>query len=261
MKEQRTSTPSRVDVRCSLFFPSSYPVSLPILRWRHVDDFPKLSRKIALRFEAKAVADTPDRVAAAAQAKIDCACSDSSVKLIGISGGVSYGALGMSRHSAQDTAALSAIPSMCVCLPTDRHQTRKLIQALLADQKFARVRVGRNPAEDLYSAGDCPFAMNEAAVLGNTENPDLAIVACGEMVRPAIEAARALEAEGIRAAVVDMYCVKPLDKEAILALAPKVKGFVTVEEHAPLRRPGLRGNGSSVPITPVCHCAASPQGP
>ena len=195
------------------------------------------------------------------QCKVDCAYSDTNVKLIGISGGVSYGALGMSRHSAQDTAALSAIPSMCVCLPTDRHQTRKLIQALLADQKFARVRVGRNPAEDLYSAGDCPFAMNEAAVLGNTENPDLAIVACGEMVRPAIEAARALEAEGIRAAVVDMYCVKPLDKEAILALAPKVKGFVTVEEHAPLRRPGLRGNGSSVPITPVCHCAASPQGP
>lgn len=55
----------------------------------------------------------------------------------------------------------------------------------------------------------------------------------GEMVRPAIEAAKALEADGISAAVVDMYCVKPLDKDAILALAPRVKGFVTVEEHAP----------------------------
>ena len=167
------------------------------------------------------------------QAKIDCAYSDTNVKLIGISGGVSYGALGMSHHSAQDIAALSAIPNMRVYLPSDRHQTRKLIQALLADQKCAYVRVGRNPVEDIYSADDCPFEMDRAAVLGSTESPDVAIVACGEMVRPAVEAAKMLEAEGISAAVLDMYCVKPLDKDAILAVAPKVKGFVTVEEHAP----------------------------
>ena len=167
------------------------------------------------------------------QAKIDCAYSDTNVKLIGISGGVSYGALGMSHHSAQDIAALSAIPNMRVYLPSDRHQTRKLIQALLQDGKCAYVRVGRNPVEDIYSAEDCPFEMNKATVLGNTDSPDVAIVACGEMVRPAIEAAKALEADGISACVVDMYCVKPLDKETILALAPRVKGFVTVEEHAP----------------------------
>ena len=167
------------------------------------------------------------------QAKIDCAYSDTNVKLIGISGGVSYGALGMSHHSAQDIAALSAIPNMRVYLPSDRHQTRKLIQALLQDRKCAYVRVGRNPVEDIYSAEDCPFEMNRATVLGDSEAPDVAIVACGEMVRPAIEAAKALEADGISACVVDMYCVKPLDKDAILALAPRVKGFVTVEEHAP----------------------------
>lgn len=84
------------------------------------------------------------------QAKIDCAYSDTNVKLIGISGGVSYGALGMSHHSAQDIAALSAIPNMRVYLPSDRHQTKKLIQALLADQKCAYVRVGRNPVEDIH---------------------------------------------------------------------------------------------------------------
>ena len=183
------------------------------------------------------------------QAKIDCAYSDTNVKLIGISGGVSYGALGMSLHSAQDIAALSAIPNMRVYLPSDRHQTRKLIQALLNEQKCAYVRVGRNPVEDIYSAEDCPFEMDKATVLGNTENPDVAIVACGEMVRPAIEAAKALEAEGISAAVVDMYCVKPLDKETILALAPKVKGFVTVEEHAP-----FGGLGSMVSQAVASSC-------
>ena len=183
------------------------------------------------------------------QAKIDCAYSDTNVKLIGISGGVSYGALGMSHHSAQDIAALSAIPNMRVYLPSDRHQTRKLIQALLQDRKCAYVRVGRNPVEDIYSAEDCPFEMNRATVLGDSEAPDVAIVACGEMVRPAIEAAKALEADGISACVVDMYCVKPLDKETILALAPRVKGFVTVEEHAP-----FGGLGSMVSQVVAANC-------
>ncbi|MCD8069060.1 MAG: transketolase family protein, partial [Lachnospiraceae bacterium] len=81
------------------------------------------------------------------QAKVDVAYSNTNVKLIGISGGVSYGALGMRHHSAQDIAAMSAIPNMRVYLPSDRHQTRKLTQALLQDQKPAEIRVGRNPVE------------------------------------------------------------------------------------------------------------------
>lgn len=183
------------------------------------------------------------------QAKIDCAYSDTNVTLVGISGGVSYGALGMSHHSAQDIAAMSAIPNMRVYLPSDRHQTKKLVEALLNDRKCAYVRVGRNPVEDIYGEDDCPFEMNRATVLCNAEDPDVAIVACGEMVRPAVEAARQLEAEGIHAAVVDMYCVKPLDGEAVLALAPKVKGFVTVEEHAP-----FGGLGSMVSQLVAANC-------
>lgn len=65
------------------------------------------------------------------QAKVDVAYSNTNVKLIGISGGVSYGALGMSHHSAQDIAAMSAIPNMRVYLPSDRFQTAKLIEASL----------------------------------------------------------------------------------------------------------------------------------
>ncbi len=165
------------------------------------------------------------------QAKIDCAYSNTNVKLIGISGGVSYGALGMSHHSQQDIAAMAALPNMRVYLPSDRHQTRKLIEALLQDQKTAYVRVGRNPVEDIYSAEDCPFEMNEATVLCDTEDFDLVIVACGEMVRPAIGAARLLGEQGIRVCVLDMYCVKPLDTETLLWAAGKAKAVVTVEEH------------------------------
>ena len=165
------------------------------------------------------------------QCKIDVAYSNTNVKLIGISGGISYGALGMSHHSAQDIAAMSAIPNMRVYLPSDRFQTAKLVEALLKDEKPAYIRVGRNPVEDIYTEDNCPFEMDKATVLA--EGTDAAIIACGEMVRPALEAAKLLEKDGIHATVLDMYCVKPLDKEAIVKAASNAKVVVTAEEHAP----------------------------
>ena len=165
------------------------------------------------------------------QAKVDCAYSNTNVTIIGISGGVSYGALGMSHHSAQDIAAMSALPNMRVYLPSDRFQTAKLVEALLQDEKPAYLRVGRNAVEDVYTEDACPFAMDKATWL--REGEDVAIIACGEMVRPALDAAEALAAEGITATVLDMYCVKPLDKEAVLRAAQKAKAVLTVEEHAP----------------------------
>lgn len=165
------------------------------------------------------------------QAKVDCAYSNTNVTLIGISGGISYGALGMSHHSAQDIAAMSAIPNMRVYLPSDRFQTKCLIEALLKDEKPAYIRVGRNAVEDIYSEEDCPFQMDEATVV--CEGTDVAIIACGEMVKPAVDAAALLKEQGISATVVDMYCVKPLDKEAIVKAATNAKAVLTVEEHAP----------------------------
>ena len=165
------------------------------------------------------------------QAKVDCAYSNTNVTLIGISGGVSYGALGMSHHSAQDIAAMAALPNMRVYLPSDRFQTAKLVEALLQDEKPAYLRVGRNAVEDVYTEDACPFAMDKATWL--REGEDVAIIACGEMVRPALDSAEAVAAEGITATVLDMCCVKPLDKEAVLRAAQKAKAVLTVEEHAP----------------------------
>ena len=165
------------------------------------------------------------------QAKVDCAYSNTNVTLIGISGGVSYGALGMSHHSAQDIAAMSAIPNMRVYLPSDRFQTAKLVEHLLLDEKPAYIRVGRNPVEDIYSETDLPFAMDRATVL--REGTDVLLVACGEMVRPAKEAADLLAEKGVLACVLDMYCVKPLDRQTLLEKAKAVRLVVTVEEHAP----------------------------
>ena len=165
------------------------------------------------------------------QCKVDCAYSNTNVKLIGISGGVSYGALGMTHHSAQDIAAMSAIPGMRVYLPSDRHQTRKLFEALLKDRQTAYIRLGRNPVEDVYGENSVPFEMNRATVLA--EGTDVLLTACGEMVKPVQEAAEILNQEGISTAALDMYCVKPLDREGLLKAARGKKLIVTAEEHAP----------------------------
>ena len=165
------------------------------------------------------------------QCKVDCAYSNTNVKLVGISGGVSYGALGMTHHSAQDIAAMSAIPGMRVYLPSDRHQTRKLFEALLQDTQTAYIRLGRNPVEDVYEENNVPFEMNKATVL--SEGTDVLLVACGEMVRPIQEAAKLLNGQGVSTGALDMYCVKPLDHEGLLNAAKGKKLIVTVEEHAP----------------------------
>lgn len=168
------------------------------------------------------------------QAKVDVAYSNTNVKLIGISGGISYGELGMSHHSAQDIAAMTAIPNMRVYLPSDRFQTTKLIEALLKDEKPAYVRVGRNPVEDIYSEDNIPFEMDRATVhnWGNG-NKKVVIVACGEMVHPAIEAAKNLAKDNINVIVIDMYCLKPFDSMTLLDNATDADLIVSIEEHAP----------------------------
>lgn len=165
------------------------------------------------------------------QAKVDCAYSNTNVTLVGISGGISYGSLGMSHHSAQDIAAMSAIPNMRVYIPSDRFQTAKLIEALLLDEKPAYIRVGRNAVEDIYSEGNTPFEMDKATVLA--EGTDVLFVACGEMVKPALDAVALLKEQGISAGLLDMYCVKPLDRETLIREAQKAKIVISVEEHAP----------------------------
>lgn len=181
------------------------------------------------------------------QCKVDVAYSNTNVTLIGISGGISYGALGMSHHSAQDIAAMSAVPNMRVYLPSDRLQTKCLFEALLKDEKPAYVRVGRNPVEDIYEEGSVPFKMDQAVMI--TEGTDVAIIACGEMVRPAIDAATRLGEKGISATVIDMYCIKPLDEAMIIKAAKQAKAVITVEEHSPF---GGLGSMVSQVVSRVC---------
>lgn len=164
------------------------------------------------------------------QVKVDVAYSHTNVKLIGISGGISYGALGMTHHSAQDIAALASIPGLRVYLPSDRFLTKALMKVLVQDNDPAYIRVGRNAVDDVYDSVPESFRMDKAVTV--REGTDVTLIACGEMVKPAVDAAALLAGQGISARVVDMYCIKPLDREAVEKAARETHAIITVEEHS-----------------------------
>lgn len=151
------------------------------------------------------------------QIKVDVAYSGTNVKLIGISGGVSYGALGMSHHSLQDYAVTRAIPGLTVVIPADRHETKKLTEALVKHDGGAYVRIGRNPVDDVYESEDYEFEIGKAVRL--KDGGHLTMIAVGETVRVALDAAELMEKQGINARVINMHTIKPLDEEAILSAA------------------------------------------
>ncbi|MBT2725804.1 transketolase family protein [Bacillus sp. ISL-75] len=164
------------------------------------------------------------------QIKVDVAYSNTNVKLIGISGGVSYGALGMSHHSLQDLAVTRAIPGLDVMMPADRHEAKKMIKALVEYDRPVYLRIGRNPVEDSYVSEDYEFQIGKAVTM--KEGTDITIIATGETVRIALDSAEALQHEGIDCRVINMHTIKPLDKEAILRAAQETGRIITIEEHS-----------------------------
>ncbi len=164
---------------------------------------------------------------AAEQVKVDMAYSGMNVKVIGVSGGVSYGALGTTHHATQDVALMRAIPNMTVILPCDYAQAVAMTRALADFDGPVYVRVGRGDVADVYPDG-APFEVGKANLL--RDGADVSLIATGEMVARALEAAQSLQSEGISATVLDVHTLKPLDEEAVLGAAA-TGAVVTVEEH------------------------------
>lgn len=163
------------------------------------------------------------------QVKVDVAYSHTSVKIIGVSGGVSYGALGASHHSLHDVAVMRTFPGMNVYLPADRFQTARLTEYLAGSDESAYIRMGRNSVPDVYTPND-QFTFGRGNVL--TDGEDIAIIATGETVYHALQAEKELSKIGIRAMVIDMHTLKPFDSELILKMASHTGHIITVEEHS-----------------------------
>lgn len=163
------------------------------------------------------------------QVKVDVAYNETNVKVVGVSGGVSYGPLGGTHTSLHDIASMRALPNIKVFLPSDAVQTKAITEYLVSYQGPAYMRTGRGDVEAVYEDGE-KFDMDKAKLVmsGN----DATIIACGETVYQAVEAAKVLKERGVHVRVIDMFCLKPLDEEAVIKAAKETGAIVTVEEHS-----------------------------
>lgn len=164
------------------------------------------------------------------QIKNDVAYSDNPVNVVGISAGVSYGALGSTHHSLHDFAVLRAINNIIIVAPADNFETKKAVELAASTNKPVYLRFGKRAMPYLTEDNNEPFAFGKGRKI--KEGEDVAIIACGETVHPALEAARQLNTENISTTVISMHTIKPLDTELLAEVANRCSVIVTVEEHS-----------------------------
>ncbi len=164
------------------------------------------------------------------QIKNDICYSDHPVTVVGISAGVSYGALGSTHHSLHDFAVLRAINNIIIVVPADNYETEKATELAAASDKPVYLRFGKKVMPSLKADNSDGFVFGKGRVIA--EGNDVAIIANGETVYPAVQAAESLREQGIHATIVSMHTIKPLDTTLLVALAEKCKAIITVEEHS-----------------------------
>jgi transketolase len=165
------------------------------------------------------------------QIKNDVAYSDNPVTLVGISAGVSYGPLGSTHHSLHDLAALRAIHNLTIVVPGDNVETAAAVDAAAGCGHPVYLRFGKKPMPgSLTGAPLSEFTFGKGRII--RAGSDGSIIANGETVLPALQAAEALAEQGISLTVVSMHTVKPLDMELIDRLSADGRPMLTVEEHS-----------------------------
>lgn len=163
------------------------------------------------------------------QIKNDVAYSDQPVRIIGISAGVSYGALGATHHSLHDYAALRAVHNITIIAPADNFEAREAIKAIHNIDHPVYVRFGKAAIPHVHGENS-NFTIGKAATI--RDGHDLTFIACGETVPVALAAAELLAAQGIECRVLSMHTIKPLDEQAIRQAARETGAIITVEEHS-----------------------------
>jgi transketolase len=163
------------------------------------------------------------------QIKNDVCYSDVPVAVVGISAGVSYGALGSTHHSLHDFAALRAIHNIAVMAPADNCETRQAVRLAARARRPIYLRFGKAPLYHLHGTA-ARLEMGKAIQL--RDGRDAALVGTGEAVIHCLLAAAELSAAGIDCRVLSMPTVKPLDVDSVLQAGRECGAVVTAEEHS-----------------------------
>lgn len=153
-----------------------------------------------------------------------------SVKIVGAHAGVSVGPDGATHQALEDIALMRVQPNMTVVVPADVEEARKATfeMAFYDGPVYIRLARAKSP---MFTTVDSPFEIGKANLLWDCEKPQVAIIACGNLVHNALLVANELSKDGIDILVLNNHTIKPMDNEAVISVAKKAGAVVTVEEH------------------------------
>ncbi len=150
------------------------------------------------------------------------------VKICATHSGVTVGEDGATHQMLEDINLMRGLPNMKVLCPSDDRQTRWMIKEIAKVQGPVYVRLGRAATPKIYEDNQ-DFSIGSSCQFG--EGTDATVFACGMMVAEALQAKEILEQEGINIRVVDMYSIKPIDRDVIVRASKETKKLISVEEH------------------------------
>ena len=162
------------------------------------------------------------------QLRQEVAYGHTNVKIASSHAGITLGEDGATHQTMEDMALMRALPGMAVVVPCDYNQTKNATVAAAEWEGPVYLRFGR-PSVPNFTDPDAPFEIGKTYIMN--EGADVSIIACGHLVWEALQAAEALEAEGISAEVLNVATVKPLDVKTIAASVAKTGCAVVAEEH------------------------------
>ncbi len=163
------------------------------------------------------------------QIRNDVCYHNANVRIVAVGGGMAYGSLGPSHHATEDIAVMRAMPNMLVVAPGDPAEASLATQALIAHQGPAYLRLGRADEPEVHAV-EPDFQLGKAITV--RPGSDITLISTGGMLYDTVQAADALGEMGIKARVISMHTVKPLDEEAVLAAARETQAIFTLEEHS-----------------------------
>ena len=160
--------------------------------------------------------------------RTDCAYPKMKVRVLGSHSGMSMGFYGSSHHALEDLAMLRCMADLTVVCATDANHLRAILRASVEHPRAMYIRLGRGRDPVVY---DTVPEIEFGRALRLREGTDLTLITCGSQVRASLDAAEALQQQGISVRVVDMFTIDEMDPEEIRAAADDTGAILTVEEH------------------------------
>ncbi|KND49783.1 MAG: transketolase [Parcubacteria bacterium C7867-008] len=164
------------------------------------------------------------------QIRTTIALNEQPVIICGMHAGVSVGPDGATHQMLEDIGLMRMLPHMTVINPGDAEEARKAVVAAAKAGIPIYIRFGRAPVP-VFTTTETPFAIGKALPVWEGEKPKVALLSTGALTYQALQAARALAADGIESLVLHVPTIKPLDTEAVVAAAKRTGRVITIEEH------------------------------